>query len=206
MSEPDFASPLHHRTDRQSPRDLAIGLAEITDLGMIDLRGEPGDDRFLAAIRDCLGVDLPRLPRSSARHEAVTVLWLSTDQWLVLAPRADTPALVQALQVKLAGLHALVCDVSDMRCIIRLSGPEARMVLMKGCSLNLLAPEIKAGFVKRALFAEIAALIHVVDDDPDVIDLFVFRSYAEFAWEWLLRTGARNALVELYGEQNSPPV
>ncbi|WP_170984197.1 sarcosine oxidase subunit gamma [Rhodoligotrophos defluvii] len=203
MSDPVFTSPLQ---DRISPGDLAIGLSEIADLGMIDLRGHADDAAFMAAVRDGLGVDLPLAPRSSARHGDLTILWLSIDQWLVLAPRAEIPSLAEALRARLAGVHSLVCDVSDMRCIIRLTGPNARTVLMKGCSLDLLGPEIKAGYVKRVLFAEIAALIHVVDTDPDVIDLFVFRSYADYAWEWLLKTGHRNAALTLYGEQPAPPV
>jgi sarcosine oxidase gamma subunit len=39
--------------------------------------------------------------------------------------------------------------------------------------------------VRRLRFAEIAALLHVVEED--VFDLFVFRSYADYAWDWLVR-------------------
>ena len=50
-------------------------------------------------------------------------------------------------------------------------------------------------------FAEIAALLHVVEDD--VFDIYVFRSYAHYAWDFLLRHGAGEpAKVKLFGAQD----
>lgn len=204
MSDPVFLSPLHHRQDEAARANLAVSMTEIADRGAIDLRGLLSDDAFTAAVRDVLGLALPATPRTSEHHEAVTALWLSTDQWLILVPRAEAPALTAALTTRLAGIHSLACDVSDMRCIIRLEGNGAREILMKGCSLNLLGDDIQPGFVKRVLFAEIGALVRVVAIDPDSIELYVFRSYAEYAWEWLLKTGRETARLKLFGEQIAP--
>jgi hypothetical protein len=58
--------------------------------------------------------------------------------------------------------------------------------------------------VRRLRFGELAALVHMVADEPDVIDLYVFRSYAVFAWEWLMATSGRGALVRLFQPQPAP--
>mgnify|MGYP003418723730 FL=1 len=51
-------------------------------------------------------------------------------------------------------------------------------------------------------FAEIAALLHVVEDD--VFDIYVFRSYADYAWNFLLATCKDAAAVQLFGRQAVP--
>ena len=55
------------------------------------------------------------------------------------------------------------------------------------------------GGVRRMRFAEIAALLHVVEQD--VFDVYVFRSYATYAWEFLLATAREPAKVKLFGKQ-----
>ena len=73
---------------------------------------------------------------------------------------------------------------------------------MKGCSLDLLGGAYEAGTVRRMRYAEIAALLHVVEDQ--VFDIYVFRSYAHYAWEFLCTTAREAARVKLYGKQVAP--
>lgn len=201
MSESRFESPLARQA---APRGLSIGMREIADRGMIDVRGDAGDRRFLPAVASVLGLDLPPRPRTSATAGDVSVLWLSVDQWLVLYPRPAAPDLARRLEEALAGLHSLVVDVSDARAIIRLDGEGVREVLMKGAPVDLTAPEFAPGTVRRVSFGEIAALLHMVGDSPDTFDLYVFRSYAVFAWQWLLATAREGASIKLFGPQPPP--
>lgn len=203
MSDVHFESALH---SREAPKDLSVGIREITSRGMIDLRGFAGDRKFMAAAKEVLGLDLPTDPRSSAAWGEVQALWLSTDQWLVLCPRAKTPELLASLRQALEGIHSFAVDVSDMRTIIRLEGDNARTVLLKGSSLDLLSSDYEAGTVRRLRFAEIAALLHIVSEKPDVIDLYVFRSYANYAWDWLLANGRSVAAIRPFGRQAPPAV
>jgi sarcosine oxidase subunit gamma len=169
---------------------------------MIDLRGLASDRKFMAATKQALGLELPKQPRTSASWGEIKVLWLSIDQWLILAPRAKVAELLAALDKALEGIHSLAVDVSDMRAVIRLEGEGAREVLMKGCSLDLLSGEYAPGTVRRMRFAEIAALLHVVADD--VFDVYVFRSYADHAWDYLLATAREAAKIVLFGKQAAP--
>lgn len=197
MSELYVESPLAHR---EAPQGLSIDLREITDRGMIDLRGSATDKKFMAAAKKVLGLDLPKAPRTSVSWGDLKALWLSIDQWLILCSRAKAVELTAALKSELGSIHSLIVDVSDMRAVLRLEGEGAREVLLKGSSLDLLDENYAAGTVRRMRYAEIAALLHVVEDD--VFDVYVFRSYADYAWEFLLATARAPAAVKLFGKQD----
>lgn len=198
MSDARFETALE---GRETPKGLSVELRELTSRGMIDLRGLAGDGKFMEAVKDVLGLDLPTKPRSSAAWGEVQALWLSPDQWLILCPRAKTEDLLAALRNALNGIHSFAVDVSDMRTILRIEGGAARAVLLKGCSLDLQSPDYEPGTVRRLRFAEVAGLIHIVSGKPDVIDLYVFRSYADYAWDWFLANGRAVAEVRAFGKQ-----
>jgi sarcosine oxidase subunit gamma len=199
MSELMVESPL---AGVSAPTGLAISLREIPDRGMIDLRGFASDAKFMAAAKGILGASLPKQPRTSVSWGDIKVLWLSTDQWLILCPRTKTGALLAELRGALAGIHSLAVDVSDMRAVIRMEGEGSREILMKGTSLDLLSPDYAPGTARRMRFAEIAALLHVVEED--IFDIYVFRSYAHYAWEFLLATAREPAKIRLFGKQTIP--
>jgi len=199
MSELYVESPLAHR---EVPQGLSIELREITDRGMIDVRGSASDKKFMMAAKKVLGLDLPKTPRTSVSWGDVKALWLSIDQWLILCPRAKAVELTAALKAELGSIHSLIVDVSDMRAVLRLEGDGVREVLLKGSSLDLLSDDYAPGTVRRMRYAEIAALLHVVEDT--VFDIYVFRSYADYAWDFILATAGAPAKVTLFGAQNAP--
>jgi sarcosine oxidase subunit gamma len=204
MADAQMSGALAHRSDQDRQPGLSITLEVITGRGMIDLRGETDDAKFMAAAKSALGLALPTTPRTSASKGDVSILWLSVDQWLVTLPRDKLPKTFAALRKKTEGMFALAVDMSDARTVIRVSGDGAREVLMKGTSVDMLAPDIATGTVRRMLFAEIAAACHVISTEPEMLELYVFRSYADYAWEWLLATGRAGAKVRLYGAQMVP--
>ncbi|MDO8352908.1 MAG: sarcosine oxidase subunit gamma family protein [Aestuariivirga sp.] len=197
MSELYIETPLAHR---EAPQGLSIELREITDRGMIDVRGSTNDKKFVAAAKKVLGLDLPKTPRTSVSWGDVKALWLSIDHWLILCTRAKAVELTAALKTELGSIHSLVVDVSDMRAVLRLEGEGVREVLLKGSSLDLLGDDYAPGTVRRMRYAEIAALLHVVEDT--VFDIYVFRSYADYAWDFILATARAPAKVSLFVVQN----
>ena len=199
MSELSYNAPLAGVT---APAGLSISIREIAERGMIDLRGLTSDASFMAAVRSVLGVELPVKPRTSVSWGDVKVLWLSTDQWLILSSRSKAHELLASLRAALQGIQSLVVDVSDMRAIIRLEGDGCREVIMKGTSLDLLDPEYVQGCCRRMRYAEIAALLDVVEDD--VFDIYVFRSFAHYTWNFLCATAKAPAKLKHFGAQDVP--
>ena len=202
MSDPVFRSALAHRSDRDGVTGLSITLKEITDRGMIDLRGAASDKKFMGAVKDVLGVALCTKPRSSAAAGDITVLWLSIDQWLITCPRAQAVELQDRLVKALDGIHSLAVDVSDMRAIFRLEGDNARVVLNKGTSVDFTDGTLGTGSVRRLRYAEIAAAVHVVSDGPCVMDMYLFRSYADYAWSYLSKTATKASELKLFAPQD----
>jgi sarcosine oxidase, subunit gamma len=196
MVEIRFESALAHCSP---PDTTSIRMREIAERGMIDLRGQTTDKKFMAAAKKVLGVEVPKAPRSSASWGDIQVLWLSIDQWLVLCPRGKALQLHVDLVDALQGIHSLAVNVSDMRAVIRLEGDGCREVLMKGSSLDLLDGSYTPGAVRRMRFAEIAALLHIVEDDA--IDIYVFRSYADYAWAFLLKAARKGSEVRLFAKK-----
>jgi sarcosine oxidase, subunit gamma len=114
----------------------------------------------------------------------------------VLTGRARVTALLADLRKALGTIHSLAVDVSDMRAIIRLEGEGVRETLMKGSTLDLISEDYAPGTVRRMRFAEIAALLHVVEQN--MIDIYVFRSYADYAWEFLVKAARKGSEVKLF--------
>ena len=206
MAETVHQSPLEQFGTDRLDAGYAVTVQEVRDRGMIDLRGDPKDKKFMAAAKSVLGAALPTKPRTSATNDDLVILWLSLDQWLITMPIDAKDKMVEDLTKKTASLFALVCDMSDARAIIRLDGDVAREVLMKGTSVDLTHGDIEQGTVRRMTFAEIAAMCHIVETGPDIIDLYVFRSYADYAWEWIKATAGEASRVELFVEQPAPNV
>ena len=201
MSEPRLESPL---AGSAAPDGLAVSVTEVVDRGMVDLRGNPDNGAFAAAVESVLGMSLPRQPRTSIPAGDLSVLWLSVDQWLVQCPRDRSRELVRDLNQALGSTPSLVVDMSDARTILRLEGEGVRELIMKGAPVDLTAPGFTKGTVRRLRFGELAAMVHMVGEAPDVVDLFVFRSYATFAWEWLVATGSGASQVRLFRPQSAP--
>ncbi|NJM30816.1 MAG: hypothetical protein HC855_12600 [Rhizobiales bacterium] len=121
MSDPRFETALVRHV---APEGLLVSLREIQGRGMIDLRGFASDRKFMAAAKTAFGVDLPKAPRSNAAWGDIRILWLSIDQWLVIAPHAKVRDLIAAFEKAANGIHGFAADVSDMRSVIRIEGEE----------------------------------------------------------------------------------
>lgn len=169
------------------PASRGVTLREVRDLGKVDLRGDPSDRAFMSAVGRSLDLVLPTEPCTSLRQGETGALWLGPDQWLITCARGATVDLIGKLDEALSTIHASTTDVSSGRVTFRLSGPNARDVLAKGCPLDLHPRMVKPGYVAGSVLAKITALIHLLDDG--VIDLYIGRSFADYLWAWLENAG-----------------
>jgi len=171
-------SPLAHRSllaRATAPGQAGALLCERPLRAMVELRGEREE---LAAQ---LGFAVPEA-NQTARHESATILWLGPDQWLWAGERArDWPAAVAAL------------EVGDARAVLGLSGPRTRDLLARACPLDLHPSVFAPGRCAQTTLARTTMLLHLLADEPGqgpTFDLYVARSFADYAWSWLERAGA----------------
>lgn len=202
MAEAVWESPLR----RNVSEGLGVAVCDGGARAMIDVRLAPDDAEGRTIAATILGVPLPTDPRTSARSGEVRALWLSIDQWLIVGPRQMGPDLAARLRQGLEARFASVVDMSDARCVLCLEGPGAREIVMKGAAADLTGPTFPPGAVRRMNFAGIAAMAHYHSADPESLDLYVFRSYAAYAWRWLEAAARKGSEPRLFRTATPPPV
>ena len=166
------------------PDAAGVVLCERPFRGQLSLRGGSANDKFVEGIQGVLGVGVPLDPNTAVVAGNITVLWLGPDEWLVVTPDGQEAEIVERINDALTGQHFAVCDVSDSRAIIGLTGVHARDVLMKGCSLDLHPRVFEAGDCAQSSLARCHMLLHQIDEIP-TYDIYVHRSFSDYAWRWL---------------------
>jgi len=172
-------------TDRAEIRPIACAL-------QLNLRGDPGDPAFMAAVAGVLGVPLPVKASTAAQGRQCMALWLGPDEWLLTAADGDAGSLEAALGAALRGLHHSVVDVSASRTVIAASGADARALLAKGCALDLHAAAFRSGACAQTLLAKAQVILHCAADEP-VFHLYVRNSLADYLSRWLTDAAAETA-------------
>jgi hypothetical protein len=200
MSEPRFDSPL---AGHAAPHNLTISITEIVDRGMIDLRGDPENRSFAAAVDAVLGSSLPRLPRTSVVTNELSVLWLSVDQWLVQCPRAQASGLARRLQA--FWRHSLARGRYE-RCPHHHPPPRRRRARghHERRPVDLTAPASSrdrcggcaSGNSRRWFIWSMRRRMSSIFMSSGPMRVF--------AWEWLVATGHGAAQVRLFKPQAAP--
>lgn len=175
-----------HLGGRETPPspDAMVYLVEKTPVGKLNLRANPADSPLIRAIERVLGYALPLEPNQTTGEGARRALWLGPDEWLITVPGGQEDALLKALSDAAAEYHVALCDVSDARIVLTLSGPRARDVLEKGCGLDLHPRAFQTGHCAQTRLARTAVLLHQTGDTP-VYDIHVACSFAAYLWIWL---------------------
>jgi sarcosine oxidase subunit gamma len=163
-----------------------VVLCERRNVGIVQVSafdaGEGADVRD--ALGKHLGLSVPEAPDAVTADGKTTVLWGGPKRWLVVWPDAFGLDLSQEIASALGELPAAVVDVGSGRTVLRVSGPRARYVLAKGCTVDLRPEAFAPGTVRLTAIGHYAAALHLVDDAP-TFDVIVARGFAQAFWEWL---------------------
>ena len=169
-----------------------VAMAERAHQGIVNVRVKRGDAAPLAAFEEVFGFALPVEPNTTAGAGDLTAFWLGPDEWWIATPGPKPeagPELAVRLRGALAGHFHAVTDVGESRTCIRLSGPEARAVLRKGCPLDMHPQVFQAATCAQTCLAKATVLIHHAGDASGgggpAFDVYVPRSFAEYLWAWL---------------------
>jgi sarcosine oxidase subunit gamma len=173
----DTALPALDAPGRYGAASPRVTISTATIAGAWNVQGDATRRAFVDAIRELLGIELPRLPNTTARSEALAALWLGPRSWLVVAGGESplTDFAVKRESVNRAG--GALFDVSAARVAWTLSGPCMRDVLAGGCPLDLDPRVFRAGDCAQSLFGHVNVLIEQRNDEP-VFAMMVARSFA----------------------------
>jgi sarcosine oxidase subunit gamma len=166
-----------------------ITIGERRPLVMVQVAGGGEEDAALrAGIEAAVGVAPDGAANRAAARGTTTILWVGPGRWLVVAPEREGSDLEARLRAGLA-TQAAITDLGSGRTVLRITGPRARDLLAKGSSIDFHGRAFPAGSCAQGFLGHVGALIHAVDAAP-TFDLYVARSYAQTAWEWLTESAA----------------
>ncbi|MGV8853902.1 MAG: sarcosine oxidase subunit gamma [Devosia sp.] len=132
----------------------------------------------VAPAGDVLGLTIPTKPLTSASAGERGALWLGPDEFLLLAPAAETATLQAQLTTALAGTACALVDVSHRQTALLLDGPAAASMLNSGVPLDLSLAAFPVGMVARTIFDK--AEIVLWRRDTNSFHLEVWRSFAPY--------------------------
>ncbi len=178
----------------ESHPDAGVRLGESPFRCQIDLRGNPDDSRFAAAVAGVIDCELPVAANRTATGSGLTVFWLGPDEWLIVGPPGREQGLVGDLRKALGGQHAAVVDVTEARTVLIVSGPDARKTLQKGTPLDLHPRVFKTGHCAQTALTKANVMLHQTADDPRY-EIYVNNSFADYLWNWLERAAAEYGLA-----------
>ena len=193
MTEPiRRTSPLADWSSRFSaasatPSDFSI--RAVSFASQVNVRGDSADAAFCGKLHAMLGCEFPTAPNTWNSGNDCSAIWLGPDEWLVVAPDGRSEQLCSALRSALGGLHHSVTDVSANRTLIEISGEDARLVLAKGCPLDLHGSAFGPPQAAQTLLAKAQMVLQCVDARP-TFRVFVRNSFAPHVAEWLLDAAA----------------
>jgi len=174
-----------HRQGAQKARLESSGLCirELPPSAKLLLQARGNPEAIGRAVYPVLGFDLPARPNTSVTGNPA-VLWMGPRKWLIILDSPNGRELQHQLETAMFGIPNLVSDLSDARVGIEASGAMARTVLARVCALDLDSCSFGPGQCAQSLLARVPLLLHQVDEAP-TYHLYLDRSLATYAWEWL---------------------
>lgn len=191
-------SPLHHLASSltsPSTLDANVFLWEEALKTHIVLRGNPGNPDVRAGVEAATGLALPG-PLNSSSNGDWSLSWVSPDEWLLVGPGEQAFTMELQLRDHLSG-HYAVINVGGGQTLVRLSGAEARSVLMKSCPYDVHDRNFPVGKVVTTVLAKSQATLRRIGEQD--WELVVRRSFADYVWRWLVDAAAE------YGLHEGPP-
>lgn len=163
-------------------------------MAIVNLRGDPEDPAFRAAVESSLKLPLPVRACTSVADEVHRIVWVGPDDWFVVGPKGQAGAIEAGLRNGLAGIHHAVTDVSGGYTVLHLSGRPVREVLAQGCPLDLHPRVFQPGSSAGSHFFKTSVWLWQTDAAP-VYEVLVRSSFMGYFWLMLERSTQECGLV-----------
>ena len=175
------------RKAHQMPPPIVVApgqplLARQTTVGLLNLRGNPEDAAFLAAVENALGMQPPLVACTTITVGDLRIIWTGPDEWLVVAPHGQEAALATRLRTALAGQHCAVTDVSSGFFQVDLCGPRVRDTLAQGCPMDLHPRAFPAHRAVGTHFYKVGLTLWLTAEH-DRFQMLVRRSFIDHFWQ-----------------------
>lgn len=181
-------SPAEHLTEAMAAATVTgergVAVRELAFRPQTGIRALAGS-KSAAALEDHLGFSFPAAGSTSGDLEALHLIWLSPDEYLLVDVSAEQTFGHEAPLVEALGdLPGQVVDLSGNRTIFELTGPSARAVLEKGCHLDLHPREFAVGDSAATLLGPVQVILYRSGEESWRI--LPRSSFADYMGLWLM--------------------
>ena len=159
---------------------------------IIELRGTP-EEGFLSAVHQLIDITPPKESPHTALRDGLTCFWMGPDRWWLISEGAPLLPSTDELRQCLAGFEASTVDIGEAFTGLAVSGPNARDVLAKGCTIDLHPRAFQPGEVVQTNLGK--AQVALFQVDKGTYRIYVRRSFAEYLWLWLEDAAAEYAFT-----------
>ena len=170
------ASPLEKSAIRK------IQLSENTALGLIRFqifnRGQNTVENFERQLK----MQFPSSGEITSEGN-MRLFWCSPGEWIITVPVGTEQDVIDALNLKLNGLVAVLKTVTDSQTILELYGKSAREVLSRGSTADFCPARFGSGQCLNTRFAGVPAMLACPENDEKIL-LLVDRSLADYLMAW----------------------
>lgn len=192
----EYAATYAGDADVEGRRAMAhgVGIVDVSARGKIDLRGAIGG-LFTRIARTSEGWQPGTIvaiePAPSEAHPGLIAP--ISDIWAILFCPPDSVATrLDEMEEPVAEGRTMVTEVSSEYSGIALTGPRTFELLARVTGFDLDALEPGAAVATRLLDINGLLLHRDLDGDRTAVEVWVSSSYARYAWESMLSTGARH--------------
>ena len=178
------------------PEDILIQdlqMKEVKPIMKLIVRGKKRE--FISAIGKCLNILLPTESNTSTQSDKLTALWLSPDEWMIFSnepvdENINNYETEDLLNNNISKLNlGAVTDVSDQFVMINLKGSKIYELFQTGSPFNFNDFQNKKGAVTQTILTKIDIIVH--NQDKNVVNLFVRRSFSRHLFSWMNDAASR---------------
>ena len=170
-----------------------LEMKEIKPIMKLIIRGKTKD--FITAIGKNLNMILPTEANTSTSGEALTALWLSPDEWMLVSNETisedtNTYKVEDNLINNISKVNfGAVTDVSDQFVMINIKGSKVFDLFSTGSPFNFNKFQNKKGSVIQTILSHIDVIIHLTEIND--VNLLVRRSFSGHLYSWLNDSASR---------------
>jgi sarcosine oxidase subunit gamma len=170
-----------------------LEMKEIKPIMKLIVKGKTKN--FITAIGKNLDLLLPTKANTSTSSKALTALWLSPDEWMLVSNKAvsEDSNCYEAEDNLIKNISKVnlgaVTDVSDQFVTINIKGSKVFDLLATGSPYNFNEFKNKKGSVVQTILSHIDVIVHLTEINE--VNLLVRRSFSEHLYSWINDSASR---------------
>ena len=170
-----------------------LQMKEVKPIMKLIVRGQKRE--FISAIGKSLNILLPTESNTSTQSDKLTALWLSPDEWMIFSnepvdENINNYETEDLLNNNISKLNlGAVTDVTDQFVMINLKGNKIYELFQTGSPFNFNDFQNKKGAVTQTILTKIDIIVH--NQDKNVVNLFVRRSFSRHLYSWMNDAASR---------------